>query len=102
MGDVYVGSACEATWLIVTVGPPHATVWSVLVEAAFGLPAASVAVPAPTVAMMEPAVVMPVTATLYVVPLPVTVPGYASVHVDATGTAYYTYKTTSLVCRLQV
>ncbi len=38
------------------------------------LPTASVATPAAIVAMTVPEIVMPVTATLYVVPDPVTVP----------------------------
>src|SRR5439155_1503151 len=45
MGAVLVGSACPAAWLIVTVGGvgSKVTVLSVLVEAVFPLPAASVA-----------------------------------------------------------
>ncbi len=50
------------------------TVLSVLVEARFGSDAAFRATPAGTLAMTVPVVVMPVTATLYVVPLPVTAP----------------------------
>src|SRR5512141_1900933 len=60
---------------MVTVGPPgdQATALSVLVDATFVRELASTATPAGTVAMTVPAVVMPVTATLYVVPLPLTV-----------------------------
>src|SRR5256886_15928477 len=52
MGAVLVGSACPAAWLIVTVGGvgSNVTVLSVLVEAVFPLPAASVAPPAGVVA----------------------------------------------------
>ena len=76
IGLVLVGSAWPAAWLIVTVGAvlSQVTVLSVEVEAALVLPAGSVATPAAMVAMTVPALVMPVTATLYVVPAPVTVP----------------------------
>src|SRR2546429_9827110 len=55
MGAVLVGSACPAAWLIVTVGGvgSKVTVLSVLVEAGFPLPAASVAPPAGVVARSE-------------------------------------------------
>ena len=46
---------------------------SVLVEATLALPAASVAAPGRTLAITVPLPVIPDTATLYVVPLPVTV-----------------------------
>src|SRR5436853_7647271 len=65
MGAVLVGSACPAAWLIVTVGGvgSKVTVLSVLVEAVFPLPAASVAPPAGIVAITVPPVVRPLTAT---------------------------------------
>src|SRR5437773_10129357 len=58
MGAVLVGSACPAAWLIVTVGGvgSNVTVLSVLVEAVFPLPAASVAPPAGIVAITVPPV----------------------------------------------
>src|SRR5205809_882962 len=60
MGAVLVGSACPAAWLIVTVGGgSNVTVLSVLVEAVFPLPAASVAPPAGIVAITVPPVVRP-------------------------------------------
>src|SRR5437773_1456977 len=60
------GSACPAAWLIVTVGGvgSNVTVLSVLVEAVFPLPAASVAPPAGIVAITVPPVVRPLTATV--------------------------------------
>src|SRR5213594_3848666 len=66
MGAVLVGSACPAAWLIVTVGGvgSNVTVLSVLVEAVFPLPAASVAPPAGIVAITVPPVVRPLTATV--------------------------------------
>src|SRR5438034_6009445 len=69
MGAVLVGSACPAAWLIVTVGGvgSNVTVLSVLVEAVFPLPAASVAPPAGIVAITVPPVVGPLTATVQVV-----------------------------------
>src|SRR5437773_12511200 len=56
MGAVLVGSAYPAAWLIVTVGGvgSNVTVLSVLVEAVFPLPAASVAPPAGIVAITVP------------------------------------------------
>src|SRR5207247_2631957 len=62
MGAVLVGSACPAAWLIVTVGGvgSNVTVLSVLVEAVFPLPAASVAPPAGVV----PSPVQPVCSLL--------------------------------------
>src|SRR2546430_2039801 len=74
MGAVLVGSACPAAWLIVTVGGvgSKVTVLSVLVEAAFPLPAASVAPPAGIVAIPGPPGVRPLTATAYVLGPPVT------------------------------
>ncbi len=76
IGLVLVGSAWPTAWLIVTEGATlsQVTVLSVDVEAVLALPAASAATPAPMVAMTVPELVMPVTATLYVVPEPVTVP----------------------------
>src|SRR5437773_11368735 len=81
MGAVLVGSACPAAWLIVTVGGvgSNVTVLSVLVEAVFPLPAASVAPPAGIVAITVPPVVRseerrvgevgpPVTSTVLVPP----------------------------------
>src|SRR5436309_15991577 len=66
MGAVLVRSACPAAWLIVTVGGvgSKVTVLSVLVEAVFPLPAASVAPPAGIVAITVPPVVRPLTATV--------------------------------------
>src|SRR5262249_62082282 len=48
IGEALVGSGCPAAWLMVTVGGTlsKVTVRSVLVEAALGLPARSVAAPA--------------------------------------------------------
>src|SRR5207244_1047192 len=64
MGAVLVGSACPAAWLIVTVGGvANVTVLSVLVEAVFPLPAASVAPPAGIVAITLPPVVRPLPAS---------------------------------------
>ena len=76
IGDVPVGSAWPAAWLIVTSGgvTSQATVLSVLVEARFASVPPLTATAAGTLAMTVPLVVMPVTATLYVVPLPLTVP----------------------------
>src|SRR5215831_9665305 len=51
---------------------PNVTALSVLVEATFPLENASMAAPALTVAITVPDPDMPLTATLYVVPLPVT------------------------------
>src|SRR5256884_1954505 len=61
MGAVLVGSACPAAWLIVTVGGvgSKVTVLSVLVEAVFPLPAASVAPPAGIVRIAEPPAELP-------------------------------------------
>src|SRR5206468_2062636 len=61
MGAVLVGAACPAAWLIFTVGGvgSNVTVLSVLVEAVFPLPAASVAPPAGIVAITVPPVVSP-------------------------------------------
>ncbi len=75
IGLTLVGSAWPPAWLIVTVGTTlsQVTVLSVEVDAVLALPAASVATPAPMLATTVPGVVMPVTATLYVVPEPVTV-----------------------------
>src|SRR5688500_9922043 len=75
IGDVLVGSAWPAAWLIVTVGaaPSYVTVLSVLMDTVFPLPAASVALSAAIDAITVPSPVIPDTATLYVVPLPVTV-----------------------------
>src|SRR6185295_5287619 len=75
IGLVFVGSGWAAAWLIVTLGAAlsQVTVLSVEVDAAFALPAASVATPAPIEAMTVPGVVIPVTATLNVVGPPVTV-----------------------------
>src|SRR5437867_4057458 len=66
IGAALVGSACPAAWLIVTVGGvgSNVTVLSVLVEAVFPLPAASVAPPAGIVAITVPPVVRPLTATV--------------------------------------
>src|SRR5439155_1355841 len=66
MGAVLVGSACPAAWLIVTASGvgSKVTVFSVLVEAVFPLPAASVAPPAGIVAITVPPVVRPLTATV--------------------------------------
>ena len=50
----------------------YVTVLSVLVDARLALPAASVAAPAGTLTTTVPVPVIPDTATLYVVPLPVT------------------------------
>ncbi len=79
IGLVFVGSGWAAAWLIVTVGATLSklTVLSVEVEAALPLPAVSLATPAAIDATTVPAPVMPVTATLYVVPEPVTVPTFA-------------------------
>ena len=54
--DPFVGSAWPAAWLTVTVGPTVSTVTvlSVLVDAEFALPAASVATPAATDAITVP------------------------------------------------
>src|SRR5439155_951779 len=67
MGAVLVGSACPAAWLIVTVGGvgSKVTVLSVLVEAVFPLPAASVAPPAGIVAITVPPVVDRLSTPLY-------------------------------------
>src|SRR6266705_770178 len=58
--------APEAGELMLTVGPVASklTLLSVLVEAVFGLPAASCAMPAAMEAMIVPAVLMPLTATV--------------------------------------
>src|SRR5437870_2881715 len=73
MGAVLVGSACPAAWLIVTVGGgSNVTVLSVLVEAVFPLPAASVAPPAGIVAITVPPVGRPLTATVKSLAPPVT------------------------------
>src|SRR5206468_959109 len=63
MGAVLVGSACPAAWLIVTVGGvgSNVTVLSVLVEAVFPLPAASVAPPSGIVAITLPPTLFPYT-----------------------------------------
>src|SRR5437870_4159211 len=60
IGDVLVGSACVAAWLIVTVGAitSNVTVLSTLVEAVLALPATSWALPAAIVAMTVPLPVM--------------------------------------------
>src|SRR5437868_6133752 len=75
IGDVLVGSAWLAAWLIVTVGAvmSKVTVLSTLLAAGWALPAASWALPAATVAMTVPLPVMPLTATSYAVPLPDTI-----------------------------
>ena len=54
--DPFVGSAWPDAWLITTVGPTvsRVTVLSVLVDAAFVLPAASVATPPATDAVTVP------------------------------------------------
>src|SRR5215831_10367085 len=72
IGDVFVGSACPAAWLIVTVGAVgfHVTVLSVLVEAVLVFPAVSLAAAVGIDATTVPAVVIPVTLTVYVGPLP--------------------------------
>src|SRR5438034_473497 len=66
MGAVLVGSACPAAWLIVTVGGvgSNVTVLSVLVEAVFPLPAASVAPPAGIVAIARTTALRPPSATV--------------------------------------
>src|SRR5437016_3422016 len=68
IGEALVGSAWPAAWLIVTVGgvASKLTLLSVVVEAAWMLPAASCATPAGMGAGTVPAVVMPLTATLQV------------------------------------
>src|SRR4029077_12047453 len=62
---------CTVGAVVSTV--PKATLLSVLVDAMLALPAASVAAPAGTLTTTVPVPVIPDTATLYVVPLPVTV-----------------------------
>ncbi len=66
IGELPVGSAWAAAWLIVTVGgvTSRVTTLSVLVEAAFGFPAVSVAAPAGTLATTVPFPVIPVTVTV--------------------------------------
>src|SRR6266513_1704461 len=66
IGELLVGSAWPAAWLIVTVGgvASKLTLLSVLVEAVLRLPAASCAAPAAMLAITVPAVLMPLTATL--------------------------------------
>src|SRR5947207_2908023 len=66
IGELFVGSAWPAAWLIVTAGrvASKLTLLSVLVEAVFRLPAASCATPAGMLASTVPSVVMPLTATV--------------------------------------
>src|SRR5207248_164535 len=66
IGELFVGSAWPAAWLIVTAGgvASKLTLLSVLVEAVFRLPAASCATPAGMLAITVPSVVMPLTATV--------------------------------------
>ena len=71
IGLLLVGSAWPLAWLTVTAGGVvsgglvvNVTVLSVLVEAALGLPAPSVATPAAMDATTVPLPVMPATATL--------------------------------------
>src|SRR5947207_1719465 len=68
IGELFVGSAWPAAWLIVTAGrvASKLTLLSVLVEAVFRLPAASCATPAGVLAFTVPAAVMPLTATVSV------------------------------------
>ena len=75
IGLALVGSAWPPAWLIVTVGATlsQVTVLSVEVEARLASAPALWATPAAKVAITVPPVVMPETATLYVIPLPVTV-----------------------------
>src|SRR5207344_576333 len=75
-GLVLVGSGWPAAWLMVTVGATlsQVTVSSVELDATFPLPAGSLATPAAIDAMTVPGVVIPVTATVYVVGPPLTVP----------------------------
>src|SRR6185503_10072278 len=65
-GEVAVGSAWAAAWLIVTVGRRelNVTTLSVLVDARLNLPTASAAAPAGMFATTVPLPVMPVTDTL--------------------------------------
>ena len=60
-------------WKELALDTLYVTVLSVLVDTRLALPAASVAAPAGTLATTVPLPVIPDTATLYVVPLPVTV-----------------------------
>src|SRR6266513_2004481 len=69
IGELLVGSAWPAAWLIVTEGGVVSagvklTLLSVLVEAMLVLPAASRATPAGMLASTVPALLMPLTATL--------------------------------------
>src|SRR5437899_1555997 len=69
IGELFVGSAWPAAWLIVTEGGVVSggvklTLLSVLVEAVLVLPAASCATPAAMLAITVPALLMPLTATL--------------------------------------
>src|SRR6266480_1571038 len=69
IGELLVGSAWPAAWLIVTEGGVVSagvklTLLSVLVEAMLRLPAASLATPAGMLASTVPALLMPLTATL--------------------------------------
>src|SRR5207247_1234131 len=75
MGAVLVGSACPAAWLIVTVGGvgSKVTVLSVLVEAVFPLPTASVPHPTGVGAINAPPVVRPLPASVSVLVRLVTV-----------------------------
>src|SRR5437667_10413954 len=69
IGELFVGSAWPAAWLIVTEGGVVSggvklTLLSVLVEAVLVLPAASCATPAAMLAITVPALLMPLTATV--------------------------------------
>jgi hypothetical protein len=76
IGEVDVGSACAAAWLIVTVGTGilKVTVLSVEVEEALGKDVAvEVATPEAIVAITVPLDVMPETVMVYVGPVPLTI-----------------------------
>src|SRR5436309_1756316 len=69
-----VGSTWPAAWLTVTVsGGSRWYVTVLLVDAALGVPRASRTTAAGTPAVTVPDWVMPLTVTVYVVPLPLTV-----------------------------
>ena len=62
--DTVVGLPATTVPLFVSRGVTKVTILSVLVEAALGLPARSLALPAPIEAITAPLPVMPLTATL--------------------------------------